>query len=181
MTATRTKSPKSKERTTAPKLWVVLARAYGAMAAYVEQIVAEEGICLSDFMVLEVLLHKGPLTISEIGEKVLLAAPSMTSAIDRMEKLDYVVRKNLKEDRRIRLVELTRSGRGFIEDLYQRHARSLEIVGDALSQDEIERLRKLLKKLGLSAATQQNSARAAAQEKPAHAAAGKRPAQRKVA
>ncbi|HEY0263088.1 MAG TPA: MarR family transcriptional regulator [Granulicella sp.] len=142
----------SKEATSAPKLWVVLARAYGSLAAYVEQIVEREGIGLSDFMVLEVLLHKGSMTISEIGEKVLLAAPSMTSAIDRLEKLEYVVRKNLKEDRRIRLVELTPKGRRFIAELYDRHAQSLEQVMEGLSQSEKVRLRNLLKKIGLSAA-----------------------------
>ena len=71
---------KPKQATTGPKLWVVLARAYGSLASYVEHSIAKEGICLSDFMVLEVLLHKGAMTISAIGEKVLLAAPSMTSA-----------------------------------------------------------------------------------------------------
>jgi MarR family 2-MHQ and catechol resistance regulon transcriptional repressor len=58
--------------TTGPRLWLVLARAYGSLATYVEHCIAAEGLCLSDFMVLEVLLHKGPLAISTIGEKVLL-------------------------------------------------------------------------------------------------------------
>jgi MarR family 2-MHQ and catechol resistance regulon transcriptional repressor len=143
---------KTKDRTTAPKLWIVLARAYGSIAAYVEQIVAQEGICLSDFMVLEVLLHKGSMTISEIGQKVLLAAPSMTSAIDRLETLGHVVRKGSKEDRRIRLVELTSQGRTFITGLFDRHARSLELIAQTLSQTEKENLRESLKKLGLAAA-----------------------------
>ena len=143
---------KQKEKTTAPKLWVVLARAYGSLAAYVAQIVAEEEIGLSDFMVLEVLLNKGSMTISEIGEKVLLAAPSMTSAIDRLEAMEYVARKVSKEDRRIRLVDLTPKGRKFISALYERHAKSLEKVAEVLTQSEKIQLRDLLKKLGLAAA-----------------------------
>lgn len=154
-------STKLKDKTTAPKLWIVLARAYGSIAAYVEQIVDEEGLCLSDFMVLEVLLHKGNMTISEIGEKVLLAAPSMTSAIDRLEKLEYVVRKSSKEDRRIRLVELTAKGRKFISALYERHAESLESVAGVLSQAERNVLRDSLKKLGMEAATQLEARRKA--------------------
>src|SRR5437667_7620357 len=50
----------------APKLWIVLARCYRALALSVERSMADLGLCLSDFMVLEALLHKGPLTISEI-------------------------------------------------------------------------------------------------------------------
>jgi MarR family 2-MHQ and catechol resistance regulon transcriptional repressor len=76
---------RSESRTTAPKLWVVLAHTQRAVASYVEQRIAAEGLCLSDFMVLEVLLHKGPMTISEIGQNVFLANASMTSAVDRLE------------------------------------------------------------------------------------------------
>jgi DNA-binding MarR family transcriptional regulator len=98
------------QSTTGPRLWVVLARCYGAMAAYVEDRIAGEGLCLSDFMVLEVLLHKGPMPISEIGEKVLLANASMTAAVDRLEKRSFVVRQNSPTDRRSRIVALTAKG-----------------------------------------------------------------------
>ena len=61
---------------TAPKLWMVLARCHHTLALLVERDIAGLGLCLSDFMVLEALLHKGPLTISEIQAKVLLASGS---------------------------------------------------------------------------------------------------------
>lgn len=125
-----------KDATAGPKLWVILARAYASLAAFVEHDAAQQGLGLSDFMVLEALLHKGPMTISEIGEKVLLAAPSMTSAIDRLEKLSCVVRKTSPSDRRIRVIELTPHGRSFIADLYPRHARALEEIAGVLSQAE---------------------------------------------
>jgi MarR family 2-MHQ and catechol resistance regulon transcriptional repressor len=144
---------KTERVATAAGLWVVLARAHNSLASFVEHSVAREGIGLSDFMVLEVLLHKGCMNISEIGEKVLLAAPSMTSAIDRLERLEYVIRKNSKQDRRIRLVELTAEGRGFIEGLYKRHERSLEEITQVLPQTERDQLRKLLKKWGLAVAS----------------------------
>lgn len=136
-------------------LWVVLARAYRALAAYVESSVAEEGICLSDFMVLEVLLHKGPLSISALGEKVLLANASMTAAVDRLAEQGYVVRQSSESDRRSKVVALTREGRRFISELYRRHAQSIEIVMSPLSQKEKDQLRSLLKKLGLSIASSQ--------------------------
>jgi MarR family 2-MHQ and catechol resistance regulon transcriptional repressor len=137
--------------TTGPKLWVVLARAHGALAAYVEHCIASEGLCLSDFMVLEVLLHKGPMTISEIGEKVLLANASMTSAVDRLERRSLVVRQTSDTDRRIRIIDLTGQGRTFITALYARHAKDIEAVTSILTADEQDQLRYLLKKLGRSA------------------------------
>lgn len=135
-----------------PKLWVVLARAYGALASYLEACIAAEKLCLSDFMVLEVLLHKGPMSISGIGEKVLLANASMTAAVDRLEKRGFVARQSSEADRRSKIVTLTRHGRAFISKLYTRHARDIEAVTSVLTPKERGQLRSLLKKLGLSAA-----------------------------
>jgi MarR family 2-MHQ and catechol resistance regulon transcriptional repressor len=135
----------------APKIWIVLARAHGAMAAFVEQQVEGEGLCLGDFMVLEVLLHKGALTMSAICEKVLLANASMTSAIDRLEEKELVVRKNSSEDRRVRLVELTPRGKKSISEIYRRHERELEQLMSGLSAAERAAVHRGLKKLGLAA------------------------------
>ena len=99
----------------------------------------------------EVLLHKGPLTISVIGEKVLLASASMTSAIDRLEKRGLVVRRSCSSDRRIRLVELTCEGKGFIEEIYARHEKDLELVTEGLSDEERRTMYEGLKKIGLAA------------------------------
>jgi len=135
----------------APRLWLVLARAYGSMANYIEGSIVAQGLGLSDFMVLEVLLHKGPLTISAIGQKVLLASASMTSAIDRLENRGLVRRKSSDSDRRIRFVELTDSGKAFIEEIYARHEKDLEAIIGELCEEERRVIYEGLKKIGLAA------------------------------
>src|SRR6201998_1656146 len=92
---------------TAPRLWLVIAKSYRALSLLAEQSITNAGLCLTDFAALEALLHKGPLTISQIQEKVLLASGSMTAAIDRLEQRGLVVRKATSLDRRARIVELT--------------------------------------------------------------------------
>ena len=135
----------------APRLWLVLARAYGSIANYIEGSFVSQGLGLSDFMVLEVLLHTGPLTISAIGEKVLLASASMTSAIDRLEKRGLVRRKTCDSDRRIRFVELTDCGKAFIEEIYARHEKDLEAVISVLDDEERRVMYDGLKRIGLAA------------------------------
>ena len=144
------------ESATGPKLWVVMARAHDSVASYIEACIAKEGLCLSDFMVLEVLLHKGPLTIPEIGDTVLLANASMTSAVDRLERRSFVTRKHSDSDRRVRIVYLTDQGREFIADLFARHVQDIEAVTNVLTEREQIQLRTLLKKLGRSAETALN-------------------------
>ncbi len=144
-------SEASPQQLEAPHLWLVLARAYASIATYVERSFGERGFCLTDFMVLEVLLHKGPLTISAIGEKILLASASMTSAIDRLEQRGLVTRTSRAEDRRVRLIELTSEGRVFITRLYAHHVEDLERIAIDLSSDERRVLHAALKKMGLAA------------------------------
>lgn len=136
----------------AAQLWIVLARCHRAVSALVERSVADLGLCLSDFMVLEALLHKGSLTISDIQAKVLLASGSMTAAADRLEKRGLVVRKTTAADRRARLLELTAEGRHLIDRAFKEHSADLERVMSVLDPSEKDELYVGLKKLGQFAA-----------------------------
>jgi MarR family transcriptional regulator, 2-MHQ and catechol-resistance regulon repressor len=129
-------------------LWVVLARAYRSMAMYVEQSVAKLGIGLSDFMILEALLHKGPMTMSALCDAVLIKGASMTAAVDRLEKKQFVERASDERDRRARLVRLTAEGTSTAKSLYRRHLRDLdELMGYLPITDRMD-ARETLKTLG---------------------------------
>jgi MarR family transcriptional regulator, 2-MHQ and catechol-resistance regulon repressor len=140
------------KKISAPRLWTVLARCHRALALSVERSVSNLGLCLSDFMVLEALLNKGPLTITEIQGKVLLASGSMTAAVDRVESRGLVVRKTTSKDRRTRVLELTPEGRALIAGTYQEHADQLEQTMSILDEKEKKQVYAGLKKLGRSVA-----------------------------
>jgi MarR family transcriptional regulator, 2-MHQ and catechol-resistance regulon repressor len=139
-------------RITAPRLWLVIAKSHRVLSLLAEHSIANTGLCLTDFAALEALLHKGPLTITEIQDKVRLASGSMTAAVDRLEKLELVVRKSSPSDRRARVVELTAKGKRLAASSFERHAKDLEALMSTLSQKEKEQLYGSLKKLGLLAA-----------------------------
>ena len=147
---------KKSDRTTAPRLWLVIAKSYRALSLLAEQSIANTGLCLTDFAALEALLHKGPLTISEIQDKVRLASGSMTAAVDRLEKLGLVLRKSSPIDRRARVVHLTAEGKRLAASCFERHAKDLETLITVLSAKEMEELYRSLKKLGLLAAEKLN-------------------------
>src|SRR5690349_23558086 len=110
----------------APRLWLVLARCYRAVSHVAEQSIADAGLCLTDFAALEALLHKGPLTITEIQGKVPLAIGSMTAAVDRLEEKGLIVRTPASDDRRAKVLKLTPEGRRVVEIAFSRHAAELE-------------------------------------------------------
>lgn len=136
---------------TAARVWLVFAKAHRALSAHVEESVARHGLCLSDFMALEALLHKGPLTVGEIGARVLLASGSMTAAVDRLEKLGLVRREFSQTDRRARVIDLTPQGKRLVEKVFEAHSRDLDELMGVLGGAERDEFYRLLKKVGLAA------------------------------
>lgn len=118
------------------------------MEAEAGRSIAGLGLCQSDFGVMEALLHKGPLPVKALGEKVLLTSGSMTAAIDRLEQRGWVVRGESPTDRRSRIVRLTAEGRKTIQTLFRSHERDMERAVGGLSSSERAELIGLLRKLG---------------------------------
>jgi MarR family 2-MHQ and catechol resistance regulon transcriptional repressor len=136
----------------APRLWLVLSKCHRVLTQFAERSIEDTGLCLTDFVALEVLLHKGPLTITEIQRKVLLASGSMTAAVDRLEKKSLIKRGAALNDRRAKVLHLTPEGKRVVEAAFSRHAAELESAMAVLNASEKRQLHALLKKLGLSAA-----------------------------
>jgi len=155
---------KTSSRITAPRLWWVMTRSHHALRLLAERSITSAGLCLTDFAALEALLHRGPLTISAIQNKVLLASGSMTAAIDRLEEHGLVVRKSTSTDRRARIVQLTQEGRRVAAEYFAKHAKDLEELMSVLSAKEKRQVYASLKKLGLVAAQKLGAARQSIQE-----------------
>jgi len=132
-------------------VWLVLMKAYHALAARAEESLdlSETGLGDSDFRVLEALLNKGPLPVNTIGPKVWLTPGSISVAVDRLEKKKLVKRRTTA-DRRVRLVELTAKGREQVAKAFEPHAAAME-EATSLSKEERLKLLELLKKLGKGA------------------------------
>ena len=129
-------------------LWLVLMKAYRALAQVDARSIAAFGLGLSDFAVLEILLHKGPLPVNTIGRQVMLTSGSITTAVDRLEQKRLVRREACPDDRRVTYVTLTAEGRTLIRRVFKLHAKRWEKVFNPLSAKERSALGTLLKKLG---------------------------------
>src|SRR5258707_15429693 len=95
-------------------VWLVFMKAFQALLPHAEESIKRTDLGDSDFRVLEVLLHKGPLPVNTVGPKVWLTPGSISVAVDRLVKKGLVSRKNRPGDRRVRQGELTAKGRELI-------------------------------------------------------------------
>jgi len=136
-------------------LWLVFMKAFQALVPHAAGSIKRTKLGDSDFRVLEVLLHKGPLPVNTIGPKVWLTPGSISVAVERLVKKGLVARKEHSHDRRVRQVELTAKGRALIARGFQEHSAAMETSVRVLSKNERLRLLQLLKKLGKHAAKSQ--------------------------
>ncbi|MGD8368299.1 MAG: MarR family transcriptional regulator [Desulfobacterales bacterium] len=141
-------------KTDGPHIRLLLWKANKAVETIDKASIAATGLGLSDFAVLEALLHKGPLPVNTIGKKVLLTSGSISTAVNRLANKGLVRRRRDPADGRVFLVHLTERGRMMIEKAYRRHSRNLEATAGVLDPEERKTLVRLLKKLGRHAETQ---------------------------
>ena len=132
--------------------WLVMMKAMRALARYATAGIEETGLGFSDFAVLEVLLHKGPLPVNTIGPIVGLTPGSISIAVDRLIAKDLVSRVESAEDRRVRIVALTPRGEELIDSAFRKHSGQMSKVFSELSPEELRGLEVTLKKVGKRAA-----------------------------
>ncbi len=133
-------------------VWLVMMKAMRALTRYAATGIEETGLGLSDFAVLEVLLHKGPLPVNTIGPIVHLTTGSISTAVDRLVAKGLVSRVESTEDRRVRTVALTPRGKDLIVSAFRKHSGQMRKVFCELSPEELRGLELALKKIGKRAA-----------------------------
>jgi MarR family 2-MHQ and catechol resistance regulon transcriptional repressor len=138
-------------QTSGTRLWLILWKAHDTLMEHALCHIRSLGLGYSDFGVLEMLLHKGPTPVNEIGRKIRLTSGSITAAVDRLEKKGLVERCCDPADRRARLVHLTPAGRETAKKAFAAHGAAMERATSGLTAEERGQAAELLKKLGLSA------------------------------
>jgi MarR family transcriptional regulator, 2-MHQ and catechol-resistance regulon repressor len=142
-----------RKQETALKLWVVLARSFDAVSRTVQEDVAQHDLTGTEFGILEVLYHKGPMLLGEVQRKILVTSGGITYLVDRLVEKGLVKREQCAEDRRARYAVLTPAGQALIRKIFPAHAERIEHAVSGLSQAEQREATALLRKLGLAAAS----------------------------
>jgi MarR family transcriptional regulator, 2-MHQ and catechol-resistance regulon repressor len=128
--------------------WLIMMKASQAVARYALPPILAEGLGDSDFRVLDVLLHKGPMPVNAIGPKVDLNPGSVSVAVDRLYKKGLVSRVESESDRRVRTVSLTEKGRRVFVPVFRQHAALIKRAFQDVSPDEQRQMEEVLKRIG---------------------------------
>ncbi len=109
------------------------------------------GLTLSQFGVLEALLHLGSLPQSVVGQKMLQSKGNISVVVSHLEGRGLVQRRRSPDDRRQLFLELTPAGHTLISDYFPLMAQGFADGASVLSVEEQQTLITLCKKLGVGA------------------------------
>ena len=129
--------------------FINLMRAAESVSARIAINHSSERLTVSQFGVLEALLHGGPLCQRDIAKKILKSSGNITMVIDNLEKNGFVSREPVAGDRRFYAIHLTPKGRKLITRIFPAHVASIVTSMNALTAVEQDELGRLCRKLGL--------------------------------
>ena len=153
---TETEVERDAAQAAALKLFVVLARAHTAVNDQMALSMSQLGLTNTEFAILEVLHHKGPLLLGDIQRKILVTSGGITYLVDRLTEKGLVKREECPSDRRARYAVLTPAGDALIRRIFPDHARRIAEAMSGLTPAEQDTATRLLRKLGLAAAGMTN-------------------------
>lgn len=123
--------------------FIKLQRAADALGSRVHAHLSADDLTVSQFGVLEALLHLGPLCQRDLGRKLLRSGGNITLVVDNLEKRALVRRERSPENRKFVTVHLTDEGRRLVRRVFPRHVTAvLREMGvlSARDQDDLARL-----------------------------------------
>lgn len=109
---------------------------------------AERDLTLPQFGILESLYHLGKLSVGQITKLTLSTPGNMTVIIKNLQTKGLIRILTAKEDRRIKILEITEEGSELIKSIFPAHVENLTGWYDkALNEEELQTLSRLLRKL----------------------------------
>lgn len=132
--------------------YVMLRRTADAVSRLVESELGQWGVTTAQYGVLLHLMRGEPLSLTDLSGLIFRSNSTLTALIDRMEGDGLVARAAHANDRRVKTVELTPTGRELLLEIRAQHRPFLADMMECLSSEEIAQLRELLERIETSLA-----------------------------
>ncbi len=128
-------------------LLIQMSRITNAIHGDTSRMLVKYGLTLSQFGVLEVLYHKGDLTVGEVQRKILSSTGTMPVIVKNLEKRNLLTRTVSEEDRRQVVLSLTEEGRTLVQQVFPQNKAMILEYFSVLTEEEQKELLGLLKKV----------------------------------
>ena len=127
--------------------WIQILRAFQKIRAKELRYINVSGLSMNQFEVLEVLYHRGDLSVGSLTKLIASTPGNVTVVVRNLVRDGLVETLPSLEDSRVRVVSITQKGKELIGGMFTQHAANLKSYFDVLSDEELVVLYDLLRKL----------------------------------
>lgn len=120
---------------------------FNGFSSWESSIIRSSDLTVAEAHAIEILGTYGQMNMRSLAQKSGVTTGTTTVTVDRLEKKEYATREQVKEDRRVYLISLTKKGQQAFAEHHQYHTKLTEQVMAALSDEESAQLVGLLKKV----------------------------------
>jgi MarR family 2-MHQ and catechol resistance regulon transcriptional repressor len=132
--------------------WKGLSNTYKIVYAYIMSDLRQYGLTPPQYAVLSAIgkSRSRQLSMSEIGNVMIVTYANITTIVDNLEKRKYVVRVKDLSDRRLVRVKLTGSGSKLFARIYTAHRKEVARLMMVLGKNELRNLLDYTSKIAAS-------------------------------
>ena len=132
--------------------WRAFIRTTGLFRNRMDPYFAKFGISAAQWGVLRALQRAEAqglerLRLTDLGQRLLVKPPSVTSLIDRLERSGLVARQAAHDDQRAKLLNLTPAGRQLVARVLEGHPGQVRAIMGGLTESEQHQLHHLMERL----------------------------------
>ncbi|AWP28009.1 MarR family transcriptional regulator [Paenibacillus glucanolyticus] len=113
---------------------------------YQQQVASSLGLYNNDFISIDILHEKGPITAGELSKLTGLTTGSVTALIDRLEKSGYVRRENDPKDRRKVIIVPLYEDKEDVSETYLKLYTSMMDLASSYTEEELDLITQFLGK-----------------------------------
>ena len=111
---------------------------------YVLHMMKPTGLKIGQAGILVVLGKTGPLSQREIADKIHVTPPSVTVALQKLEKMEYIERHPDEKDQRVMRIALSEKGNEFVKEMEVFWKKTESVLFKNMSTEERLLFRRLL-------------------------------------
>ena len=131
---------------------IALFRGYNAVFRDFNRLLARFDLTEPQFNILLLLAQGEGMSLSKLGEKMLVTRSNITGLIDRLEREGLIVRDTIPSDRRATIARITEKGLAVLREAVPLLCKRINDITKVLSDEEkkglVESLRKLRHGIG---------------------------------
>lgn len=129
-------------------IYIGLSRTINSINRATNKVYLKYGLTSGQFAVLEVLYHKGDLSIGDVQKKILSTSGTIPIIIRNLITEGYISKTTDEKDKRMTILHITDKGRKLMDTVYPENEAVILAMMSVWEPQEQEQLLKYLHKFG---------------------------------